>query len=452
MKFIVLVLLALVVGCQQESKPEPSKTPPSAPKVDKDGMCVEHGVPKDLCTRCNPALGQVFKAKGDWCEEHQFPESFCPICNPDAKAPDISDSKEDKMSDGQIEGRVVRLRNSEIEKSAGIKTVEAVEATGSATLACSAELRFNANKLADIRAIVPGVVRKISAELGQSVKKGDPLFVLESTRIGDIQAQLQTANERIRVAESNLKRQRQLASEQIASQRQVEMAESELASAKAAAQSAHSTLRMAGAGNSTASGRYGIRSPIDGEVVRRPAVVGVLATEQESLATIADTKTLWAMCAIPERQAVRVQPGHKLQLKPDGADEPIVGDITWVSPEVDPRTRMVSARAEIPNTSGILRANQYLDASIIAGSPAASVMVPRDAVQRVEGRNVVFVRASAGTYIPRVVSVWGDTDPVAVKGNVKPGDAIVTQGAVFLRTEVLPNSIGAGCCEPVGAE
>jgi hypothetical protein len=42
----------------------------------------EHGLKKTLCTRCNPKLVPVFKAKGDWCGEHQVPESQCAKCNP----------------------------------------------------------------------------------------------------------------------------------------------------------------------------------------------------------------------------------------------------------------------------------------------------------------------------------------------------------------------------------
>lgn len=423
------------------------------PASELDPSCVEHGIPAELCTPSNPGLAQVFKAKGDWCAEHQFPESFCPICHPDAVVPDIGasnpppdDPKTIESTDGELEGRVVRFSDPEIEQQAGITTVKAIKAEGSAAVACSAELSFNANKVADIRAIVPGVVRDVKVELGQAVEKGDPLFVLESTRIGDIQAQLQRARERVRTASANLQRQRELRADDISSARQVEVAENELASAQAAQRAASSTLRMAGAGKSATSGRYTLRSPIDGEVVRRPAVVGVLATEQESLATVAETSSMWALCAIPERDATRVQKGHSLRLDLGGG-EAAIGEVTWVSPEVDPRTRMVSARAEIPNEQGLLRANQFLDATIIAGAPRASVMVPRDAVQRVEGREVVFLRAKAGMYLPRVVERYGEGDLVAVRGKIEPGDEVVVAGAVLLRTEVLPGSIGAGCCE-----
>ena len=443
---LLCVMLLLCVACDETRAPTPA-APTRAQTT--DGMCHEHHVPMALCTRHNPALAQVFKAKGDWCEEHDYPASFCPICDPDTEFPDLQGGKgadeSEEASDGQIEGRVVRFRNPDVEVQAGIQTVKAVEAQGNAAVDCSAELRFNADKLADVRAIVPGVVREVKVELGQSVSAGDPLFVLESTQIGNIQASLQTSRERVRIARSNLQRQRELLADQISSARQVEVAENELASAEAAERSASAALRMAGAGKSKTSGRYTVRAPIAGNVVRRPAVVGVLATDQESLATIADTASLWALCAIPERDAVRVRSGHSLRLELGG--EVVVGTVTWVSPEVDPRTRTVAARAEIPNPDGLLRANQFLEASIVAGAPRSSVMVPRDAVQRVEGRDVVFVRKRAGMYLPRVVERYGDADMVAVRGKIDPGDDVVVAGAVLLRTEVLPGSIGAGCCE-----
>ena len=82
-----------------------------------------------------------------------------------------------------------------------------------------------------------------------------------------------------------------------------------------------------------------------------------------------------------------------------------------------------------------------------ASAPRRAVAVPRDAVQRVMGQDVVFVRSARGVYEPRVVRRRSDGDPVQVEGGVQEGDAVVTAGAILLRTEVTPGSIGAGCCE-----
>jgi cobalt-zinc-cadmium efflux system membrane fusion protein len=68
-------------------------------------------------------------------------------------------------------------------------------------------------------------------------------------------------------------------------------------------------------------------------------------------------------------------------------------------------------------------------------------------VQRVGKLEVVFVRAAEGVYEPRVVERFGDGESVSVAGRVRAGDRVVTTGAVLLRTEIMPGSIGAGCCE-----
>jgi cobalt-zinc-cadmium efflux system membrane fusion protein len=68
-------------------------------------------------------------------------------------------------------------------------------------------------------------------------------------------------------------------------------------------------------------------------------------------------------------------------------------------------------------------------------------------VQRIDENEVVFVRTAPGVYEPRVVERHGEGEQVRIEGRVEAGDALVTTGAVLLRTEILPGSIGAGCCE-----
>ena len=103
--------------------------------------------------------------------------------------------------------------------------------------------------------------------------------------------------------------------------------------------------------------------------------------------------------------------------------------------------------AELPNPTGALRANQFGLARIDTSAARAAVAVPRAAVQRVGALDVVFVRTGPGVYEPRVVKRVGDGEVVGVEGRLVDGDAVVTTGAVLLRTEIMPGSIGAGCCE-----
>lgn len=408
-------------------------------EADAGDWCVEHGVPESHCTVCHPELIAGLQEAGDWCDEHGFPESVCPVCNPATPPAGAEESA--------IEARVVRLGSADHERLAGIETVTATEGEAAPSVTCTARLDFDADRVADIRALVPGVVRRIPVELGQRVERGDALFVLESTQVGEIQGLLQASRQRVASAEADVARKRGLVESGSVSARELDLAERELAAAEAAERSARATLRMTGAAGSNPNGRAVIRSPIDGTVVRRPAVVGLLASEDTTLATVADTSVMWALCDVAARDAARVAVGQPMDVTVDGADEPIAGELTWLAAEVDPRTRTVATRAELLNPEGRLRAHQFARASIETGTPRAGVVVPRDAVQRVMGREVVFVRTNEGVYEPRVVRRHGRGPQVQVEGRVAAGDEVVTTGAVLLRTEVVPGSVGAGCCE-----
>ncbi len=432
--------------CEEHNFPEsacpvcnPRLSSGSACQITAD-WCVGHALPESKCTKCNLSLISQFRESGDFCEEHGFPESVCPACNPQ-KPPAEAER-------AGIEARAVRFRSSDIERSAGIQTVAAERGNASATIECTSRIAFDSDKVADIRAIVPGIMKSIQVELGAHVERGTPLFELESTRVGEIQGALQTARARFRTAQANLTRQHELMANDFTTASQLEIAEQELASAQAEVLTAEATLRLAGADPSTPSGRYTLYAPIAGTVVRRPAVIGLLATDSESLATIVDTSVMWAFCDVPEANASQVAIGQKVIITAgSNNDSSIESKITWISSEVDPRTRTVTARAIVANSQGRLRANQFVRARVETGVTQTVVSVPRSAVQRVGEREVVFVRIAQDTYEPRVVSRHGDGERVHVEGRVQVGDNVVTTGAVLLRTEIMPGSIGAGCCE-----
>jgi cobalt-zinc-cadmium efflux system membrane fusion protein len=448
-----LLVLCVLPACEQKGEARQTPEPlPSAASVPAEShaataatepaadWCGGHGLPESKCTRCNPELIPKFQAAGDWCGEHGFPESVCPECNP-VEPPAGAEQ-------AAIEARVVRFRSPDIEGAAGIQTVAAERGRASAAVECTARIAFDADRVADIRALVPGIVRRMHAELGANVQRGAPLFSLESTRVGEIQGELETARERVRTAEANLARERELRANAVTSQRQVEVAERELATAQAEVRTAEANLRMAGAAQSAPSGRYTLTAPIAGTVVRRPAVVGLLATENTSLATLADTSVMWALCDVPEAHASRVALGQRVVVTVEGSDkDPVEGELTWIAAEVEQRTRTVSARAEVSNPDGTLRANQFARARIETGAARTAVTVPRSAVQRVGEREVVFIRTAPGVYEPRVVERHGGGERVQVEGRIQTGESVVTTGAVLLRTEILPGSIGAGCCD-----
>lgn len=420
--------------------------PPGRASAQPADWCAEHGLPESKCTTCNPELIEQFKAAGDWCDEHGFPESVCPSCNP-MPVPEGASAI--------APGTRIRFRSPDIEEAAGIDVVAAREAAIDLGVEATARIEYNRDQLADVRAAVPGVVREVLVGLGQEVEAGTRLFVLASPRVGDLQGQLRAARQRARVAAANFERQRALREDQIASARQVELARQEQEAAEAELRALEAGLRIAGAAQGQ-SGRYTVRAPIAGTVVRRPATVGTFATEETSLATVADTSVMWALLDVRELDAAAVRIGQPVAIRVNGVPDRVFnGEVTWIASEVDPRTRTVAVRAEIPNSEHLLRANQFARGTIQVAAPEGAVAVPREAVQRLGEEMVAFVRTGEGVYEPRVVELGrSGGELVQVMGSVRVGDPVVTEGAFLLKTELSKDSIGAGCCEvePPGGE
>jgi len=405
----------------------------------KADWCAGHGLPESKCTTCNPQLEAHYKAQGDWCPEHGYPESACPTCNPQVPPPSAS----------PLSGQTVRFKADDHEDAVGIETVEAQKAAVHREISVTGRVEFDGDKVADVRSLVPGLVRDVKVELGATVERDDVLFVLESAAVGREQGDVSGARQRVATAKRNRDRQKKLFQSGVASARELEMAEQELASARANLSALRKSLSAAGA-KAGADGNVVLTSPIAGTIVERPAVLGTLATGQTSLATVADTSTMWAMLDVPELEAVDVQVGQSVTVTIDGLEgRSFSGVVDWISPSVDPRTRTVPVRAELKNPRGALRANQFVRARIGLGGPHGLVVVPRDAIQRVGVESVVFVRTGRGEYVAQAVHTTPAGDGrVGIEGDVDVGDAVVTTGAFILKTELSPESIGAGCCEP----
>ncbi|MCK6550422.1 efflux RND transporter periplasmic adaptor subunit, partial [Myxococcota bacterium] len=152
---------------------------------------------------------------------------------------------------------------------------------------------------------------------------------------------------------------------------------------------------------------------------------------------------------IAERDLSIVRPGQQVTLRfASGHPIEVSGPITFIAPELDPKTRTAKARVPVDNPDGALRAQMFGEARIVVPRPRGEVLVPRDAIQRARSVDVVFVRLADDTYEARRVRRSArEGTLVAVTGNVRAGEDIVTQGSFLLKTETIADSIGAGCAD-----
>lgn len=468
----LLLLAALVGACSRRESPAPVARPAASsastaatfhggPAAHPNDWCGSHGVPESECTRCNPELIPQFQARHDWCGEHGVPESQCAACHPELLrqgvapprprgAPAESGEHGDRTpatdaSAGLAPGTTVRLASPTVATRVGVETVVAATRPLAEEVSVPARLAFDPTRLARVSARVPGVVRAVAVSVGTVVRPGELLLTLDSAMAAATRAEVGSAQARARSAEAGLQRARALQAEGVGSRAEVEHAETELAAARASlAGSVAAGTAVSGSGRAVR-----VLSPRAGVVVARAASVGQQVTAEEVLVEVADLSRMWAILDVPDAQAPRLGVGQSVAIELDGFAAPLVGTIAFLAPMVDPHTRTVEARVELPNPDGRLRANAFGRARVTVAAAAEGVVLPRDALQRVEAQDVVFVERAPAVYEARVVTIARrSADEVLLReGGVAPGDRVVTTGGLELKTEILRESIGAGCCD-----
>ena len=122
--------------------------------------------------------------------------------------------------------------------------------------------------------------------------------------------------------------------------------------------------------------------------------------------------------------------------------------LTWVSPTVNDRTRMVQGRVEVPNDTGQLKAQMFARARIAAADRGRTLVVPASAVQDVTGTKVVFVKALDDLFEARPVTLGArHNGKVEIVAGLEALEPVVVAGGFALKSQLLASRLGAGCAD-----
>lgn len=338
------------------------------------------------------------------------------------------------------------------------------------TLRAPAEVAFNSEMLAHVGSPVRGRVAEVRAKLGEEVKKGDVLLVVESPELGEAQSDyLQkksltvTSKPALEIAKNTHERALKLYEKsQGIALFEVQKREAEYRAAQAALQNAQTAemaaknrLRLLGM-NAAAIEKleetnliqphFSISSPLDGQVTEREVTLGELVgPEREHLMVVADLSKLWVLARFPEARLKEVSLGAKARvlLGGGGGEHWCEGSISYISPAVDPATRTVRMRIVATDRHAELRPGAFAQAEIeLSGSEGEEqqvvLSIPEAAVQTVEGQTAVFMPVSGepNTFVKRPVSVGrvvGGMLPVL--SGLSERDSLVVAGSFILKAE-----------------
>lgn len=351
-------------------------------------------------------------------------------------------------------------------RSNGIRIATAKEQVLTSTFVAPARIAYDAERMAHIGSIVEGRIVELKARVGDHVKKGDALLVVDSPALGEAQSDflqkrtaVEVAKPNIELAQSAYDRAKELfdqnqgisLTEVQKRQGEVVAATGALRSAEAALTAAENRLHLLGVSQKVVeelvktgeiNPQYEIRAPIDGRVIEREVTLGELVgPEKEKLMVLADLSTVWVLADVPEAKLGEIPENAKVQIMvPALSEEAFEGTVSYVSPELDPATRTARLRVEVPNPERRLRPGMFARAEIAAsGSTEPVVAVTQEAVQTVEGEPAVFipVEGEPNTFAKRAVGVGPPVGGmVPVFAGLKAGEKYVSSGSFVLKADL----------------
>jgi cobalt-zinc-cadmium efflux system membrane fusion protein len=186
-----------------------------------------------------------------------------------------------------------------------------------------------------------------------------------------------------------------------------------------------------------------IAAPATGTVMARNVTSGTVVAPSGELFLISNLSTLWMIAAVNEENLSRVRAGMPARVFVQAyPNQPFRGRVAKLGDELDPTTRTVKVRVELPNRDGRLKPEMYATAEIEIGGSEPALFVPQAALQEVSGEAVVFVRRSGDRFEVRAVETGRIVEGAQeIARGLKAGDAVVTRGAFLLKSQLLKSAL-----------
>ena len=315
----------------------------------------------------------------------------------------------------------------------------------------------NENRLAHLSARVPGHIVAVYANLGDRVKKGDRLLLLQGRAFGEAQLEYRKALTMLSVTEKALERATALLDRGAIGEGEHQRREADYKNARATLLEAEETLHLLGMTEQEIQrlsvktlphaevAQVSLRAPFTSQVIERNATIGEVVDPNDTLFTVADLSTVWVRADFPEQQASRLKIGLTIEVRVLAYPDSIFrGAITYVGAVIDPATRTVTARAEVPNPDGRLRPEMFAEVNLVTDE-ASVLSVPGAAIQQVGARAVAFVVRGPRRFEVREVTIAQSSgEYLQIIAGLTLGDEVVTQGSYALKSELLREQMPTG--------
>jgi cobalt-zinc-cadmium efflux system membrane fusion protein len=322
-------------------------------------------------------------------------------------------------------------------------------------LTATANIAHNQDRLFHVAPRIDGRVLELYVSVGSSVSNGQKLALLDSTTMGETKSEYLKTKTLVELARANYEREKNLFDQKIAAKKDALTAEAEYRKAEAELRSFEEKLKLYGlaqgeiASLETASSQFLITAPGAGVVIEKDISQGEVVGSGKKVFTISDLSTVWIFVDVYEKDLTKIKKGTEVTLSVDAySGKTFRGAVNYIADVVNPETRAVQVRVKVPNPNRQLKPGMFATATFDgpgADSAKKAAYLPSTAVFDVKGKKVVFVEEASGRFHAKEVEIASATgNQVEIINGLKEGDKVVTNGGIYLKSNLLKEELGHG--------
>jgi membrane fusion protein, heavy metal efflux system len=379
---------------------------------------------------------------------------------PNAAAPHDDHTESEKEDDHAQEGhhehehaeeKIIRL-SEDRRKELGIEVAAAQAGSLTTQLRLSGTVALNTDRLIHIVPRIPGIVREVRKNLGDPVRAGEVMAIIDSRELADAKAAYLAADERIALAEETFQREKDLWEKKISPAEDYFKAKQALAEARIEWRLAKQKLFILGlsepslkqiARQAEASlTRYEIVAPLAGTVIEKHLNIGESVKDDADIFSVADLRTVWVTLDVPPTDLHLVQKGKQVRLSAGAGGPEAEGSISYIGSLVLEETRTVPVRVELPNPDGRWRPGLFVTASLATRETTAAVLIQKSALETVEGKPSVFVQIPEGFEARPVTVGQSNETHMEITVGLRPGERYAVSETFLLKADLAKSEAG----------
>jgi len=312
-------------------------------------------------------------------------------------------------------------------------------------------VQANTYKETPVVSLVGGIVRSISAELGQKVRRGQRVAVVFSNELAEAQSRYLTAVATLDEHHRHHLRTIKLVEIGAASRQDLEMATSQYREAESNLANLRQKLLLLGMtaqridsliSTSQISSEFLVPSPSSGTVTSRTVNPGEVIEANKELMRVTDLSTVWVVGQVYEKDLATVRVGSGANITSDAYPGRVFrGRVSYVDPKIDPATRTAQVRIELNNPGQILKIGMYVNVAFgaLGNAEKTTPAIPKDAVQTIGNQQYVFLSTDkSNEFVLRPVRLGPESNGFyPVLEGLSAAERIVIEGSFLLRAEWL---------------